>query len=73
MSRSDWSECYPRRNHGHRREEPGSKVRFIAGFFVTFPFFLTGGLLWIFWSRIDDVFAPMYQKMLGRPIPGSGS
>ena len=48
------------------------KVRFIAGFFVTVPVFLTGWLLWIFWSRIDDVFAPMYQKMLGRPIPGLG-
>src|SRR3989441_4108018 len=48
------------------------KVRFIAGFFVAVPVFLTGWLLWIFWSRIDDVFAPMYQKMLGRPIPGLG-
>src|SRR6266851_4766893 len=48
------------------------KVRFIAGFFVTVPVFLTAWLLWIFWSRIDDVFAPMYQKMLGRPIPGLG-
>ena len=48
------------------------KVRFIAGFFVTVPVFLTGWLLWIFWSRIDDVFAPMYEKMLGRPLPGLG-
>lgn len=48
------------------------KVRFIAGFFVTVPVFLTAWLLWIFWSRIDDVFAPMYQKMLGRSIPGLG-
>src|SRR2546428_9657174 len=48
------------------------KVRFIAGFFVTVPVFFTGWLLWFFWSRIDDVFAPMYQKMLGRPIPGLG-
>src|SRR3989475_10006169 len=48
------------------------KVRFIAGFFVTVPIFLTAWLLWIFWSRIDDVFAPMYQKILGRSIPGLG-
>ena len=48
------------------------KVRFIAGFFVTVPVFLTAWLLWIFWSRIDDVFAPMYQKMLSRSIPGLG-
>src|SRR3989442_777011 len=48
------------------------KVRFIAGFFVTVPAFLTAGLLWIFWSRIDDVFAPMYQRILGRDIPGLG-
>ena len=48
------------------------KVRFIAGFFVTVPVFLTAWLLWIFWSRIDDVFAPMYEKMLGRPLPGLG-
>ncbi len=48
------------------------KVRFIAGFFVTVPAFLTAWLLWIFWSRIDDVFAPMYQRILGRAIPGLG-
>src|SRR2546426_6835894 len=48
------------------------KVRFIAGFFVPVPVFLTAWLLWIFWSRIDDVFAPMYEKMLGRPLPGLG-
>ena len=48
------------------------KVRFIAGFFVTVPIFLTAWLLWIFWSRIDDVFGPMYEKILGRPAPGLG-
>ena len=48
------------------------KVRVIAGFFVTVPVFLTAWLLWIFWSRIDDVFGPMYEKMLGRPAPGLG-
>ena len=48
------------------------KVRFIAGFFFTVPVFLTAWLLWIFWNRIDDVFAPMYEKILGRPLPGLG-
>lgn len=48
------------------------KVRFIAGFFFTVPVFLTAWLLWIFWSRIDDVFAPAYERVLGRPVPGLG-
>src|SRR5256884_6372617 len=48
------------------------KVRFIAGFFFTVPVFLTAWLLWIFWSRIDDVFAPMFDKMFGRAVPGLG-
>src|SRR5260370_31139348 len=48
------------------------KVRFIAGFFVTVPVFLAAWLLWIFWSRIDDVFGPMYDKILGRSVPGLG-
>jgi len=48
------------------------KTRFIAGFFFTVPVFLTAWLLWIFWSRIDDVFAPMYERILGRPVPGLG-
>src|SRR5207245_11238780 len=50
----------------------GYQSRFIAGFFVTVPARLTAWLLWIFWSRIDDVFPPMYEKILGRPIPGLG-
>src|SRR5436305_7014681 len=48
------------------------KARFIAGFFFTVPVFLTAWLLWIFWNRIDDVFAPMYQKIFGRSVPGLG-
>src|SRR5437879_1128493 len=48
------------------------KVRFIAGFFFTVPFFLTAWLLWLFWSRIDDVFAPMFDKIFGRAVPGLG-
>ena len=48
------------------------KVRFIAGFFFTVPVFLTAWLLWIFWSRIDDVFAPLYVRVFGQPVPGLG-
>ena len=36
------------------------KLRLIAGFFVTVPAFATAWLLWLFWSKIDDIFAPMY-------------
>jgi uncharacterized membrane protein len=48
------------------------KSRFIAGFFVTVPAFATAWLLWLFWARIDDIFAPMYERILGRPVPGLG-
>ena len=48
------------------------KVRFIAGIFVTLPIFLTAWILWIFWSKIDDFFAPMYFQLFGRVIPGLG-
>ncbi len=48
------------------------KVRLIAGFFVTVPAVATAWLLWIFWSRIDDIFGPMYAEMFGRPVPGLG-
>ena len=49
------------------------KVRFLAGIFVTLPVFVTAWILWIFWSKIDDFFAPMYFQMLGgRVVPGLG-
>lgn len=48
------------------------KIRFIAGIFVTLPIFVTAWILWIFWSKIDDFFAPMYFQMFGRVIPGLG-
>ena len=41
------------------------KSRFIAGFFFTVPVFATAWILWIFWSRIDDLFGPMYQRIFG--------
>ncbi|HEU5322477.1 MAG TPA: DUF502 domain-containing protein, partial [Methylomirabilota bacterium] len=48
------------------------KVRFIAGFFFTVPVFATAWILWVFWTRIDDLFGPMYEHMFGRPVPGLG-
>src|SRR5437016_13476561 len=54
------------------RVENWLKSRFIAGFFFTVPVFATGWILWRFWSGIDDIFAPIYTRMLGRPVPGLG-
>jgi uncharacterized membrane protein len=48
------------------------KLRFITGIFVTLPAFVTAWILWVFWSKIDDFFAPMYFQMFGRPVPGVG-
>jgi uncharacterized membrane protein len=48
------------------------KSRFIAGFFFTVPVFATAWILWKFWSGIDDIFAPMYARLFGRPVPGLG-
>jgi uncharacterized membrane protein len=48
------------------------KLRFITGIFVTLPAFVTAWILWVFWSKIDDFFAPMYFQMFGRPVPGLG-
>ena len=48
------------------------KLRFITGFFVTVPAIATAWILWVFWSKIDDIFAPMYARIFGRPVPGLG-
>jgi uncharacterized membrane protein len=48
------------------------KVRLITGFFVTIPAVATSWILWVFWSRIDDIFGPMYERIFGRPVPGLG-
>ena len=48
------------------------KLRLIAGIFVTLPAFVTAWILWIFWSKIDDFFEPMYIQIFGRPVPGLG-
>jgi len=48
------------------------KARFIAGFFFTVPVIFTAWLLWVFWSRIDDFFSPVYEGIFGWRIPGLG-
>src|SRR5919108_5639388 len=48
------------------------KIRLIAGFFVTVPAVATAWILYAFWSWIDDRFAPIYERMLGRSVPGLG-
>ena len=48
------------------------KVRLITGFFVTVPAVATAWILWVFWKGIDDIFAPMYARIFGRPLPGLG-
>jgi uncharacterized membrane protein len=48
------------------------KVRFFAGVFVTLPVVLTAWVFWLFYSSVDDFMAPLYEHLLGRPIPGLG-
>jgi len=45
---------------------------FIAGFFVTVPLVISvAALVWIF-QVVDGVMAPLYARLLGRPVPGLG-
>ena len=46
--------------------------RFIAGFFVTVPLFISvAALVWIF-QLVDDATRPLSVRMLGREVPGLG-
>jgi len=46
--------------------------RFIAGFFITVPLFLSvAALVWIF-GIIDDFTAPLATRLVGRAAPGVG-
>jgi uncharacterized membrane protein len=46
--------------------------RFIAGFFVTVPLFITvAAFIWIF-RIVDGQTSPLYQDLLGRHVPGLG-
>lgn len=65
--------CHDRRSMSDRAGlRSWLKLRFIAGIFVTLPAFVTAWILWVFWVKIDDFFAPMYFQMFGRPVPGLG-
>jgi uncharacterized membrane protein len=45
---------------------------FIAGFFVTVPLFVSvAALVWLF-GVVDGLTAPLFQRLLGRRIPGVG-
>ena len=45
---------------------------FIAGFFVTVPLFLSvAAIVWIF-GIVDGLTTPLYDRLLGRRIPGLG-
>jgi uncharacterized membrane protein len=46
---------------------------FIAGFFVTVPLFITvAALVWLF-NVVDGFTTPLYDRVLGRRIPGLGT
>jgi uncharacterized membrane protein len=45
---------------------------FIAGFFVTVPLFISvAAIIWLF-GIVDGLTTPVYERMLGRRIPGLG-
>lgn len=51
---------------------PWLRRRFIAGFFVAVPVVASAAaLVWIF-KVVDGVTAPIYARLLGRPVPGLG-
>jgi uncharacterized membrane protein len=46
---------------------------FVAGFFVTVPLFISvAALVWIF-SVVDGATTPLYDRLIGRRIPGLGT
>lgn len=47
--------------------------RFIAGFFLTVPLFISiAALVWIF-NVVDGATTPLYDRVIGRRIPGLGT
>ena len=47
--------------------------RFLTGFFVTVPLFVSiAALVWIF-GVVDGLTTPLYDRLLGRRIPGLGT
>jgi uncharacterized membrane protein len=46
---------------------------FVAGFFVTVPLFISvAALIWIF-NIVDGATTPLYDRLIGRRIPGLGT
>ena len=46
---------------------------FIAGFFVIVPLFISvAAFIWVF-GVVDGLTAPLYDRLLGRRIPGLGT
>jgi uncharacterized membrane protein len=46
---------------------------FVAGFFVTVPLFISvAAIVWIF-TVVDGLTTPLYDRLLGRRIPGLGT
>jgi len=46
---------------------------FVTGFFVTVPLFISvAALIWVF-DVVDGATTPMYDRLLGRRIPGLGT
>ena len=49
------------------------RCSFIAGFFVTVPLFISvAAFIWIF-NVVDGLTTPLYDRLLGRRIPGLGT
>ena len=50
----------------------GLRRSFVTGFFVTVPLVISvGAIIWIF-DVVDGVMAPIYDRLLGRHVPGLG-
>lgn len=51
---------------------PWLRRRFLAGFFVTVPLVISvAAFVWVF-GIVDDLTTPLYERLLGRRIPGLG-
>jgi uncharacterized membrane protein len=47
--------------------------RFLTGFFVTVPLFISGyAFVWIF-RIVDGLTTPLYDRLIGRTVPGLGT
>ena len=52
---------------------PWLRRSFVAGFFVTVPVFISvAAFIWIF-NVVDGLTTPLYDRLLGRRIPGLGT